>query len=236
MAQKRNSEKRILDRSHSYVPLEGLTEKQQKKREKKGRRYRLAADSVMYGRTALGALVGFGILTGASILPKPVQYRSIGLAMLVAGLGAADKGDGIFARKSAQNGVPITDHDKQKDPYHDKLFFHMMLGSIAVRELIDGNKLYGSVLLGSQIGTAVRDRKMTNSRNSAPEGAEISAIRINKWKTGLQNIAHVGATSPIADSDMGKVVVAGTYLATNVMGVIGYRQAREQHSNIETAT
>jgi phosphatidylglycerophosphate synthase len=227
-----NTEKRILDRTHQYVPKEGLTEKEQRQREKRGRRYRLAADSVMYGRTAIGALVGFGILAGASILPKPVQYRSIGLAMIVTGLGAADKGDGMLARRSAKNGVPITDHDKQKDPYHDKLFFHMLLGSIATRELLDQNYVYGSVLLASQAVTAVRDRKMTQSRNLAPEGAEIAALPINKIKTGLQSVAHVGATSPIANTGIGQVLVASTYVATNVMGIIGYRQAHEQHTNI----
>lgn len=230
MTDYKETKRRKLDTSHHYVPLEGLSEIEQKKREKRGRRYRLAADAVTYGRTALGAVTALGILAGGSFLPKSLQYKTVGMASVVAGLGAVDKADGYFARKSVQNGIPITDHDKQKDPYHDKWFFHMMMGSIATREIIDRNYLYGTVIGISQIATAVRDYKMTKSRNEAAEGAEISALTINKWKTGVQNVAHVGATSPIAESNLGMGIVAGTYITSNILGIIGYRQAIEMHS------
>lgn len=219
------------DTSHQYIPLEGLTEKEQKKRERRGRRFRLAADTAMYGRTFFGGVLALGILSGGAFLPEKIQYKTIGLALAVGTLAVGDKVDGTLARKSAKYGVPITDHDKQKDPYHDKIFFHMLLGSIAARELLDENYIYGGVLLASQVVTAIRDKKMTQSRNLAPEGAEISALQINKFKTGLQSVANVGATSPIADTGIGQMVVAGTYIATNIMGIAGYRQAHEQHTN-----
>jgi len=206
-----------------------LTEKEQMKREKRGRHYRLAADATMYSRTLLGGVLALGILSGGAFLPEKIQYKSIGLAVTIGGLAVGDKADGMFARKSAKYGVPITDHDKQKDPYHDKLFFHMILGSIVARELLDENYVYGSVLLGSQVVTGIRDKKMTQSRNLAHETAEISALPINKIKTGLQSVANVGATSPVANSVIGQALVAGTYIATNVMGIVGYRQAHELH-------
>lgn len=229
MEMSKEVKKRKRDTSHYYVPLEGLSGSDQAKREKRGRRYRIAADAVTYGRTVLGAVTAMGILAGGSFLPKKLQYKTIGMAVAVGGLGAMDKADGIFARKSVENGIPITDHDKQKDPYHDKWFFHMLVGSVAIREVIDGHYVYAGAIGTSQLATAVRDYKMTKSRNEAPEGAEIAANEINKWKTGVQNLAHVGATSPIAESTVGRAFIAGTYLTSNIMGIIGYQQAREMH-------
>ncbi|MCA9323840.1 hypothetical protein KC992_01930 [Candidatus Saccharibacteria bacterium] len=212
-----------------YIALEGLTDQEQHRRERRGRWYRRGADVVTYGRTIVGAAVSAGVLAGGVFLPNKLQYKTIGLAAGIAGLGMADKGDGWLARKAVLNGIPITDADKKKDPFQDKLFFHMLIGSIALREVLDGNKLYGSALLASQIGTAVRDHKMTQSRNNAVEGAEVQAIAINKWKTGVQNLAHSEAVSPLADYSWGQAVVASTYILSNVMGIVGYRQADRIH-------
>ncbi|MCA9328388.1 hypothetical protein KC959_01335, partial [Candidatus Saccharibacteria bacterium] len=126
-----------------YIPLDGLTDKEQRRRERRGRWYRRGADVVTYGRTIVGAAVSAGVLAGGVFLPNKLQYKTIGLAAGVAGLGMADRGDGWLARKAADNGILITDVDKKKDPFQDKLFFHMLIGSIALREVLDGNNLYG---------------------------------------------------------------------------------------------
>jgi hypothetical protein len=141
----------------------------------------------------------------------------------------ADRADGWLARKAVNHGIPITDKDKKKDPFQDKIFFHMIIGSIAIREYLDGNNGYAAVLALSQLGTAVRDHKMTRSRENAVENAEVKAIAINKYKTGLQNITHVEATSPLAEYSAGRVLIAASYIMTNIMGVIGYNQAHKIH-------
>lgn len=215
--------------SRVYQPLDGLTEKEQRIRERRGRRFRVLADTVTYGRTALGAIASLGVLVGGSLLPKQIQHRTVGLALTMTGLAAADKVDGYFARKSVDYGIPILNHDKKKDPFQDKVFAHMFMGSLAVREFIDGNEKYGATIATAQIVKLVRDYKMTQSRERAAIGADVSAIHVNKYKTGLEGIAHTMAVSPLTNVELGRAATAGVYVTSSVMGVIGYKIAEQRH-------
>ncbi len=218
-----------MNQKRQYLALEGLSEKEQLKREKRGRRFRVAADVATYGRTILGAGISMAILSGTSVLPKRMQYRSIGLATSIAGLVAADKIDGIFARRAATNGIPILEHDKRKDPFQDKVFAHVLMGSIAIREFSEGNTFFASVIAGCQASKLARDYKMSQSRKDAHPDADVSAIPINKYKTGLEGLSHMIATSPMADSEIGRSIAGSSYVLSNVVGLIGYKMADAQY-------
>jgi len=204
----------------------------------KGRMYRVAADAVTYGRTVAGVMIAANILSGDRILNRNYEHRSMRLAGSVALLGALDKADGILARKAEENGVPITKEDKEKDPRWDKVFNRCMMGSVAVRELVSGvrkrdpNRMLFAGIVGlNLIATEKRDEKMIESRASAVEGADTSAISINKYKTGIQNLSHSLATSEIVDSGSGQLITGVAYSASTIMGLIGLHEADKVHKN-----
>ena len=103
------------------------------------------------------------------------------------------------------------------------------MGSLAVREIIDGNETYGATIATAQIVKLVRDYKMTESRGQAVAGADVSAISINKYKTGLEGVAHTMAVSPLTNTELGRAITAGVYMTSSAMGVIGYRIADQRH-------
>ena len=197
--------------------------------EKKARAYRKAANLTTIGRTYISAVVSANITTGDRLLPKTVRHRSVGLAVGIAALAGLDKLDGYFACKAEAYGLPPTDEDKKLDPKHDKLFAYMTMGSIAMREIMDGNKLYGGMIAGNALIACVRDRKMNQSRENAVQGADVGAIWINKQKTGVQNFGHVIAGSPLAATMPGQALAVGIYGVSNVMGIVGYFRADKIH-------
>lgn len=200
--------------------------------------YRFAADGVTYGRTVAGVVIAANILSGDRLLNRNYEHRSIRLAGSVALLGALDKADGILARKAEENGVPITKADKEKDPKWDKVFNRCMMGSVALRELASGvrkrdpNRMLFAGIVGlNLIATEKRDEKMNESRASAAEGADTSAISINKFKTGVQNLSHSFATSEIVDSGAGQLLTGAAYSASTIMGFIGLNEADRVHKS-----
>lgn len=202
----------------------------------RGRAYRIAADTVTYTRTAVGTYVALNILTGDRLLPKKLRHRSVGAAAGVAVLGAMDKLDGVLARKAEAAGVEITRKDREKDPIEDKKFNRRMMGAIAIREAISGawdhkkSRIAFAGLVGlNLLLTEDRDMRMGESRANAVEGADTSAIWINKLKTGTQNVAHTLASSPLANTAPGQAMIGMVYSASTAMGEIGFRIADKIH-------
>lgn len=202
----------------------------------KGRVYRKAADTVTYGRTALGAIIAVNTLSGDRLLPRALRHRSVGAAATVAMLGAMDKFDGVLARKAEANGVPITREDKEKDPREDKRFNRLIMGALVVRELVSSvhnrdskRALFAGTLALSLYQTEDRNERMELSRKQAVEGADTGAVWLNKWKTGVQNVGHTLAVSPLALSGVGQTVTSAFYIASNFMGEIGLSIADRIH-------
>jgi hypothetical protein len=205
-------------------------------REQKGRLYRRSADTVTYGRTILGRIVALNIMSGDRLLPKAVRHKSFGAALSVGLLGAMDKLDGWLARKAEAHGVEITKEDKEKDPVEDKKFNRWVMGSVAVREAVGGivrkdvgRTLVASGYLLSLMQTEDRNERMERSRTQAVPGADTKAIWLNQWKTGMQNLGHTLAVSPIARSGLGLTLTTGIYATSNVMGEIGLGIADRIH-------
>ncbi len=201
--------------------------------------YRYAADTVTYSTTALAGVMAYDIALAQETLG--VEYQSWGMLSTAALFGVLDRFDGFLARRSERHGRPITDKDKAKDPFHDKVVTHLFMGSVVLREtaLLEGfvdtmgefdpNYPYAAAVFGAQVVTAVRDKKMTESRAHAVESADTSAITINKQKTGVQNVAHACAASPLAATIPGALVTSGLYIMSTVMGVVGYKRADKIH-------
>jgi hypothetical protein len=205
-------------------------------REQKGRLYRKSADTVTYGRTILGRVVAVNILTGDRLLPRALRHKSVGAAVGVGILGALDRVDGWLARKAEAHGVEITKADKEKDPAEDKKFNRWVMGSVAVREAVGGlyskdakRVLFAGGYMLSLLQTENRNDRMELSRANAVPDADTSAVEINKWKTGVQNVGHTLAVSPLAQTGLGQAVTAGVYAASNVMGEIGLSIADRIH-------
>ena len=207
----------------------------------KGLRYRKAANAVTRGKTKVGWLIGANIVSGDRLLPKIFRHKSIGLAAVVFGLGALDKVDGMLGRKAESLGVPITKEDAELDPAEDKKFTRIIMGATAIRETVGGIYRRDFRRIGFGVMTATfllftenRDSRMNKSRDNAVEGADTSAIMINKVKTVTQDGGHVLAVSPAITSPEGMVATAGVYGASVVMGEIGYRAAHRIHQGIVT--
>jgi hypothetical protein len=198
-------------------------------RKNTGQFFRDTADVITYGRTDAGNLVALNIMLDDEILPDAFRHRSIGSMVLMATLGFADKADGMCARYAEKLGIEITKEDREKDPIEDKKFNKAVMESLAMREYSEGNTFYASMLAANLFVTNIRDEKMDNSRADAVDGADTSAIRMNKYKTGAQNLAHTLAVSPITRSIFGRLLVGSIYCASTGMGLIGYQKAHKNH-------
>ena len=58
----------------------------------------------------------------------------------------------------------------------------------------------------------------------------VGAIKINKYKTGLQNVGHTLASSPLAGTRPGQALIGAVYSTSTVMGEIGFRIADRIHN------
>lgn len=206
------------------------------KNEKIGRRYRIAADTLTYSKTAMGVLVAANIVTGDRLLPKKIRHKSMGAAVMLTGLALLDKADGVLARKAESHGIPITKADKERDPKHDKIYNRIIMGAIATREVVGGlvNRsperiAVGSLVFANLLATEDRDKRMNRSRQEAVEGADTGAIKLNKYKTGMQHVGHVISASPLGSTGIGQTLVAGAYSLSTYMGEKGYEIADRIH-------
>lgn len=210
---------------------------------KRGRFYRAAADAVTYGRTAAGTLAAANILLGDRLLPRQLRHRSVGLGISFALLGLSDRLDGWLAHKAAAVGVPITRADKEKDPREDKKFNHRVMGAFIAREAASGIRrrepsrvVFAGMLALNLASTYDRDIRMAESRSNAVKGADTSAIKINKWKTGMQNAGHTLATSPLAESLPGQMAITAVYTTSTIMGEVGFRAADRIHKGADLSS
>ena len=133
-----------------------------------------------------------------------MDYGSFTLAGAFAVFGAMDKLDGWAARRAEKRGLPPTYADMKRDPFHDKLYAYMAMSTAAVMVTAEGLLTHdhskvatGGGIIANMAAIAVRDIKMTRSRDHAVDGVKPAAIGINKWKTGVQNVAHTIAVSPL---------------------------------------
>lgn len=209
---------------------------------------RKVANLVTRGRTfvAAGVFTEFVAESSNRITEKLDEFvgwdlpdlKTWGAGAVVLALGALDKVDGFLGRRSQKNGVPITKRERDMDPFHDKIFAHMAMGSIALRGALDLtaqsysekdlSKAMQAGVLGiialNQVVTGGRDYFMTKSRQKAVEGADTSAIFASKLKTGIQNIGHAAAVSPL-----GLGVAAGIYTLTSGIALTSYFVADRKH-------
>lgn len=110
------------------------------------------------------------------------------------------------------------------------------MGALITREIVTSvtkkdatRALFAGSLAISLYQTEDRNDRMERSRELATEGADTSAIWLNKWKTGVQNFGHTLAVSPFAATGFGQAVIASVYGASNVMGEAGLRIADRIH-------
>lgn len=199
------------------------------------RRWRTVANALTVGRTALAGIVFANVVTGAEIMPEVMESLHIPImemgsfALAGAGVvfGVMDKLDGMAARKAGERGLHPTEHDMKRDPFHDKLYAYMAMSTVAfmvAAEAIatkDYKKMgYAAGIVANMGVIGLRDVKMTKSRNNVVEGVAPEAIRINKWKTGVQNVAHALVMSPVPTW-----VSAPAYGAVSGMAWLGYKVA-----------
>ncbi len=201
-----------------------------------GRRYRRAANATTKASVWASRIVALNTVTGDRLLPKRFRHKSIGLGLGVAAIASLDKLDGYLGRKSAEYGVPITKEDKDLDSDADKEKTRLIMGSIAIRETIGGihkrqpvRIAFAGALAVNMLWIHDRDRNMQNSRANAIEGADTGAIKINKIKTGLQNLGHTMSASPLAANPIGMATITGVYTLSSYIGQRGYEIADRIH-------
>jgi len=212
---------------------------------RRGRTQRRLANFVTRGRTAVG-LALTGVVLGATDLDAApdflqtagetlLDYKSLSLGAVTYAAAATDKLDGMLARASERNGVPITDEHKKLDPFHDKIFNHSLMAGYWVRELVesvahhDKARGFGALAVAaSQAAFIARDYKMTKSRENAPEGADVSAVPINKAKSAGQFLVQSAALTPVPSP-----VVAGAFAGLAGVSWVGYRIADKVHRGQE---
>ena len=181
-------------------------------------------------------VIGTGI---ADYITTHSDYRSAGLAVVTGSIAVVtDAGDGIFARRAADRLKAGTTRIGQWiDQLCDKYYGHAILGSIALCEIMNGNKAYGAAILATEIPIASRDIYATYYRVRAPQETEIKSRKSGKIKAGIGFVTMTLATSPIADTTAGELgVVAGmtVFAATSITSGIELVSSMREHPPIQT--
>lgn len=198
--------------------------------EHKARACRITADAISECRNDVAKVVAADIVLKNALLPKSLRFGSMGGAALVWGLGAADALDGRIARMGARRyGLVITPHDNNKDPILDKEYNKWMMGAFTLRALEDGHLLYAKSLYEIQRSVEDRDARMERSRSTASNVMATGAISINKYKTGMQDLCHGFAMSPMARTSAGRAAILSGYVTSAFMGEVGLLQADAKH-------
>lgn len=245
MHQKENVEPSTIEMTkREYVPLIGLSAREQNIRRIKGRSARVGADLVSYGKTGLGLLVAANIASGDRILPKRFSHRSVGSGALTGVTGVLDLVDGKLGRYSEKHGYPILRKDKEKDPKLDKIVARWMFAAIVFREVVDAMfesntklKPYRFAFAGltalAYLKTEDREFKMLASRADAVPGANTKSVPMSRYKTLFQNVGHTVATSPPSNSIEGLAMAAGAYTTSVILGEISLKKADRIHKGLE---
>lgn len=136
------------------------------------------------------------------IVAKP-NYRSWPLAAVVGSYFASDKLDGIWARRAAQIlGTEPTPEGAKKDERADKRLCHAIFAGIAIREALNGNKAYATLLGGSDVAMALRDHIVSGYRDRGAElGIDGKARAGGKIKLATLAVTATYAVSPLAEPD-----------------------------------
>lgn len=194
--------------------------------------YQKAANSLSWLRVAAAPIIAERILTSEN------SYRGWLMAGGIAVLGATDKVDGWLGRKAAKLRFGLENtRGAWLDQLSDKVFVHGILGSLAVKEAIDGNKGLAAVYGINQAVILARDMWVTNVRSEASrQDIDIKARSLGKLKTAAQIATLSAITAPIFDShEAGSLAIqAGAVTATTALAIAsGVSLARELHNNQE---
>lgn len=174
--------------------------------------WRRVANALTVGRTIVASAVCLNAVAGIEAMPEAVErlqvhgleFHSLGIAGAFAVCGAMDKLDGGAARAAGKRGLHPTYRDMKRDPLHDKIYAYMAMSTAAIMLTAEGcitrdhSKIAtGAGIVANMAAVVVRDIKMTHSRNHVADGVKPEAIKINKLKTGAQNVAHTLVASPL---------------------------------------
>lgn len=185
------------------------------------------------------------------ILSHP-DYPSWGFVGILSALYITDKIDGQLAKKrdqllstmstSEQN--VIMDEQLQtaiknggrKDDLADKKLTHSVFGSLAIREILNGNVAYGTIIGGADIAMFARDKYVGKKRDqAAQEGKKGDARNLGKLKQLLLVASSIVAVSPIDSLQKkeskkwttGRIVVSAGMIGGAIMsGISGYDQVK----------
>lgn len=163
----------------------------------------------------------------ASEITTNSDYYSWKLAGTVAVIASLDKVDGMLARWASNRlGIPTTPEGAEKDQLNDKKWTHTMLGALAARAFMNGEKTYGSFVLANQAMIKRRDQKVTQKRKEAEAlGVDAKAQKAGKAKTFMQNLTLTAMTSPLAKNKWSrKALVYPMQLASTGLSVYSGRK------------
>lgn len=214
--------------------------------------YQYSADALCDARSASAPILF------AHIVGSP-DYHSKGLTSLLGTLHITDKVDGLLAQRRRTLLATVPEHQLpelldddlmtaiseggRKDDLADKRLTHAIFGSLAVREILNGNKAYGSIIGVSDAVMFARDAYVGKKRDQAKSnGANADARKLGKYKQLLLVASSVIAVSPSAAPTrgqekwtIGRALVATGMVGGAIMSVISgidqVKSLREQSSN-----
>lgn len=158
------------------------------------------------------------------------DYRSDANASRMALIGASDWLDGVLAKKiNVDNNRTTRKFGKFIDPFTDKFSTDVVLSTIAIQELNDGNRLYGGFVAACAGIIATRDVITTIARVNAisDDEKDVAAKRSGKVKAAAMFITTTTMLSPLARSTTGRAACcAGLALSTGMSVTSGIELVR----------
>ena len=214
--------------------------------------YQYSADALCDVRSASAPILF------AHIVSSP-DYHSSALTSWLGALHVTDKIDGLLAQKRRTLLAAVPEHQLpelldgdlmtaiseggRKDDLADKRLTHAIFGSLAVREILNSNRAYGSIIGVCDAVMFARDAYVGKKRDQAKSnGTNADARKLGKYKQLLLVASSVIAVSPSAAPTrgqekwtVGRTIVAAGMVGGAIMSVISgidqVKSLREQSSN-----
>lgn len=181
---------------------------------------RLSSTSERLAHLISGSRAVGGLVLAYEIATAETPHRWA-YATIAGALAAGDFIDGWLARRGIQgrSGEEPTKLGKWIDQLSDKVYYHGILGGLAVAAYKSGDASLATVAGASIAATGLRDGIVTYYRSTAPEGANVAARWWGKVKGAAQMTAIVYTASPLAAEGAGHTAAEAALAAATALSI-----------------